>query len=469
MKKLIFLLTSFIVSSQLSAQNFTLKNLPLDSIKVINSIAVEVNGNRWFGTEKGLLSIGSNNQITVLKVQTNLQDTAKVTAISSIFIDPQQNKWIGTYSGQIFRLSPQGVFEKYDFSKFGESLITAIVVDKNNGIWASTAGNGLYMMNSGGNMMNLNAQNSSLPDNQVFALHLDNQGAAWIGTGKGLSKLSGINNWDKEKKIDGEVSAIAEYNGDLWVGVVGLQETELWRYENYRKWTKIELPNFLRYTRFMKFTFDKSGKLWAATDRIANLDNGVWNLYGDENGLTTNSATYAAFDQENNLWVGSNGKGLYTTANIIIPIKEEKKMPVMSFVEEKKTPITESDGLNPELADDKLLDRAITLKIQFEQSKADLLPISIMELEKLVEILVRNPTWQIEIGGHTDGVGNAKLNQQLSEQRANIVRDYLVQREINKSRITTVGYGGTKPLANNNDVSSREQNRRVEIILRKAD
>lgn len=468
MKKLTLLLTSFAISSQLFAQNFILKNLPLDSIRVINTIALEANGTRWFGTEKGLLNIGTNNQVTMLQVQTTPQDTAKVAAISSIFIDQQQNKWIGTYKGQIFKLTPQGVFEKYDFSKFGESLITAIVVDKNNGIWASTAGNGLYMMNSGGNMMNLNAQNSSLPDNQVFALHLDNQGSAWIGTGKGLSKLSGINNWDKEKKIEGEISAIAEYNGDLWVGVIGLQETELWRYENYRKWTKIELPNFLRYTRFMKFAFDKSGKLWVATDKIANLDNGVWNLYGEENGLTTTTTTYAAFDQENNLWVGSNGKGLYTTADIVIPIKEDKKIPVISLVEDKKVVIAEADGLNPELAGDNLLDKAITLKIQFEQSKAELLPVSIMELEKLVEILVRNPTWQIEISGHTDGVGNAKLNQQLSEQRANIVRDYLVQREISKTRITTVGYGGTKPLANNNDVGSREKNRRVEVILRKA-
>jgi len=468
MKKIPFLLTSLFFGMQLFAQNFMLKNLPLDSIHIINTIAVEANGTRWFGTEKGLLSIGSDRRIVNLKIQTSPQDTTTVMAVSSIFIDQQQNKWIGTYTGQVFKLTSQGVFEKYDFSKFGESMITNILIDKNNNIWISTAGNGLYMMNNGGDIMNLTAENSSLPHNQVFALHLDSQGMAWIGTRKGLSKLSGMNNWDIEKKIEGEVTAVAEYNGDLWVGVVGLQETELWRYENYRKWTKIELPNFLRHTRFMRFAFDKSGKLWAATDRIANLDNGMWNLYGDENGLTTDATNYLAFDQENNLWVGANGKGLYTTADIVVPIKEDTKTPIINFIEERKTVVTESEGLNPELADDMLLDRAIKLNIQFEQSKAELLPVSIIELEKLVEILVRNPSWQVEVGGHTDGIGNPKLNQQLSEQRANIVRDYLVQREISKLRITTVGYGGSQPLADNSNVRSRERNRRVEIILRKA-
>jgi outer membrane protein OmpA-like peptidoglycan-associated protein/streptogramin lyase len=467
MKKLSILLTLFLSGIQLFAQSFTIKSLPLDSIHVINAIAVDASGTCWFGTEKGLLSITKNHQISLLNAHTSPSDTTKITAISSLFIDKQQNKWIGTYTGQVYKLTPQGIFEKYDFSKFGEGLITNILIDKNNNIWVSTAGNGLYTMNSSGDMMNLTAESSSLPSNQVFALNLDNQGNMWIGTAKGLTKLSGINNWDKEKKIEGEVSAMAEYNGDLWVGVVGIQETEIWKYESYRKWVKIELPNFLRYTRFMEFVFDKNGKLWAATNKITNLDNGMWNLYGDETGLMSNSTTSLHFDQDNNLWVGSDGKGLYTTANIIITTKENTKTPIVSFIEEKKVAIPESDGLNPELADDKLLDKAIKLNIQFEQSKAELLPISIIELEKLVEILVRNPAWQVEIGGHTDNVGNPKLNQQLSEQRANIVRDYLVQRDINRQRISTVGYGGSMPLANNGDLGNREKNRRVEVILRK--
>lgn len=465
MKKLTSFLSLFLLTLSLVAQNVTIKNLPLDSISIANAIVIDMNGTRWIGTEKGLLSIDANDKVSLTKVQIN-GDTTKTTAISAIYIDKQQNKWIGTYTGQVFKISPQGGFEKYDFTKFGEALITNLFTDANNNIWVSTAGNGIYTMN-GMNSMNITQENSSLLHNQVFAFHQDTQGSLWIGTTKGLTKLSGINNWDKEKKIEGEVSALAEYNGDLWVGVVGFQETELWKYENYRKWVKIELPNFLRYTRLMKFSFDRNGKLWIAANKIANLDNGVWNLYGDENGLTTNATTCLAFDAKNEIWIGSNGKGVFTTANIVLPEKkEDKQTPIVNFIE-VKPPITESDGLNPELADENMLEKTMVLNIQFEQSKADLLPISIVELEKLVEILFRHPNWNLAVAGHTDNVGNAKLNQQLSEQRAVVVRDYLIQRGVEKGRITTEGYGGMKPIANNGDMRNREKNRRVEITLSK--
>lgn len=465
MKKLTSFFGLFLLVFQVVGQNISIKNLPLDSINIANTIVVDMNGTRWIGTEKGLLSIDANDKVSLTKVQVS-GDTTKTTAISSIFIDKQQNKWIGTYTGQVFRQTPQGIFEKYDFSKFGEALITNILTDNSNNIWVSTAGNGIYTMN-GTNSMNLTQESSSLPHNQVFAFHQDTQGNFWIGTTKGLTKLSGINNWDREKKIEGEVSALAEYNGDLWVGVVGLQETELWKYENYRKWTKIELPNFLRYTRLMKFSFDRNGKLWIAANKIANLDNGVWNLYGDENGLTTNNTTCLAFDAKNEIWIGSNGKGVFTTANIVLPEKKEDKQTPMVNLIEVKPAVNESDGLNPELADERLLEKTMVLNIQFEQSKADLLPSSIIELEKLVEILFRNPTWNLTVAGHTDNVGNATLNQQLSEQRANVVKDYLVQRGVEKRRISTEGYGGTEPIANNGDTRNREKNRRVEITLSK--
>ncbi|MCU0393710.1 MAG: hypothetical protein MUE81_21570, partial [Thermoflexibacter sp.] len=307
-KAIVILLMPFYQSF---AQNIAIKNLPLDSIKVVNTIISDTQNTLWLGTDKGLVSIDKNSQVNTLKVSV---DTFKSSTISSIYIDNQQNKWIGTYTGQIFRLNPQGLTERFDFSKFGNFLITNLFLDNNSNLWASTAGNGVYTMSPTGNMMNFNTQNSPLPNDQVFALHVDNQGIVWVGTGKGLVKLSGMNNWDREKKIEGEVSALAEYNGDLWVGVVGLQETELWKYENYRKWIKIELPNFLRYTRFMKFSFDKSGKLWVATTEIANFDNGVWNLYGEEQGLTTHTTTCLHFDLNNNLWIGSDGKGAFTTA-----------------------------------------------------------------------------------------------------------------------------------------------------------
>ena len=110
--------------------------------------------------------------------------------------------------------------------------------------------------------------------------------------------------------------------------------------------------------------------------------------------------------------------------------------------------------------------QAIVLRhVVFAQSEYTLLPESEVELDKLVRTLRANPTLRIEIAGHTDNVGDKRLNQALSEYRAKIVAGYLIRRGIPDTRITATGYGGTRPIANNDSEAQRAQNRRVEFIV----
>ncbi|MBK7945009.1 MAG: OmpA family protein [Flavobacteriales bacterium] len=105
--------------------------------------------------------------------------------------------------------------------------------------------------------------------------------------------------------------------------------------------------------------------------------------------------------------------------------------------------------------------------IFFNTASYDLLPASNAELDKLVKLLKANPTLRIELGGHTDNVGNDAANQKLSEQRANTVRDFVVKQGIDGARITAKGYGETKPVATNDTEEGRAQNRRTEVrVLR---
>lgn len=87
------------------------------------------------------------------------------------------------------------------------------------------------------------------------------------------------------------------------------------------------------------------------------------------------------------------------------------------------------------------------------------------ELNKVLELLNRNPALKIEIGGHTDNAGTAVYNQQLSEKRAKSVYEYLVQKGINKLRLTYKGYGDKNPVAENSTESGRSQNRRIEFTV----
>ena len=107
--------------------------------------------------------------------------------------------------------------------------------------------------------------------------------------------------------------------------------------------------------------------------------------------------------------------------------------------------------------------------ILFQSSKATLLPESYVELDKLLEVMKKNQNMEIEVSGHTDNVGKyADEKLRLSRERAESVKNYLMNRGVVGSRIKTEGYGDTKPINDNSTPEKRRQNRRVEIkILKK--
>ncbi|WP_199140314.1 OmpA family protein [Pedobacter sp. ASV12] len=105
--------------------------------------------------------------------------------------------------------------------------------------------------------------------------------------------------------------------------------------------------------------------------------------------------------------------------------------------------------------------------IFFDTNKYELLPASMVELHLLVELLKNNENVAIEIQGHTDNVGDAKMNEKLSENRAKAVYDFLVKNGIATKRLTFKGYGETKPRFDNSTDEGRQQNRRTEFRITK--
>lgn len=103
----------------------------------------------------------------------------------------------------------------------------------------------------------------------------------------------------------------------------------------------------------------------------------------------------------------------------------------------------------------------------FVRGRPQLLPDSSPELDRLYEILFENSKMEIALAGHTDNQGDAKLNQQLSEQRVMAVKAYLVKKGIAEKRITGKGYGSSKPIADNSREETRRLNRRVEFTITK--
>jgi outer membrane protein OmpA-like peptidoglycan-associated protein len=114
-------------------------------------------------------------------------------------------------------------------------------------------------------------------------------------------------------------------------------------------------------------------------------------------------------------------------------------------------------------------DRGLVLTLGntlFATGRSDLSPNGSKSLDKLVVFLNEYPERTVVVEGHTDDVGSADMNQALSQHRADSVRSYLMQQGIPSGRLSAVGMGETQPIADNLSDSGRQQNRRVEVVIK---
>jgi outer membrane protein OmpA-like peptidoglycan-associated protein len=103
--------------------------------------------------------------------------------------------------------------------------------------------------------------------------------------------------------------------------------------------------------------------------------------------------------------------------------------------------------------------------VLFAFGKYELQPSAREALAKFSGIVLAHPGLHLSVEGYTDSVGSDAFNQTLSEQRANAVRDYLMQQGLDPNSITATGFGKSNPVASNDTAAGRQQNRRVEIII----
>ncbi len=103
--------------------------------------------------------------------------------------------------------------------------------------------------------------------------------------------------------------------------------------------------------------------------------------------------------------------------------------------------------------------------ILFGVDSASLKPGAFDEISRVARVLNQYPQTNITIAGHTDSSGSAEHNRQLSERRAANVKNALVGEGVNPARMTAIGYGASKPVADNSTAEGRQMNRRVTILI----
>ncbi|MFC1837620.1 OmpA family protein [Thermodesulfobacteriota bacterium] len=108
---------------------------------------------------------------------------------------------------------------------------------------------------------------------------------------------------------------------------------------------------------------------------------------------------------------------------------------------------------------------AISLRgdVTFDYNSATVRPGLYSEIERIANILVKYPQTVIRVEGHTDSTGSESYNLELSQRRADAVKNLIVQRGVSATRVETMPYGESMPIADNNTEAGRAMNRRVEI------
>jgi len=110
------------------------------------------------------------------------------------------------------------------------------------------------------------------------------------------------------------------------------------------------------------------------------------------------------------------------------------------------------------------VERTIILDdVLFDFDKSNIKPEAGAILDRLVAFMNENKNQKAALSGHTDSIGTDAYNQKLSERRTNSVRDYVVKKGVESGRISSQGFGESKPIADNKTKEGRAKNRRVEI------
>lgn len=199
------------------------------------------------------------------------------------------------------------------------------------------------------------------------------------------------------------------------------------------------------------------------SDAVLSADGGKWVKFSSKFKATTEAdwIVIGNFSEDNKTTAvfppvaNALSFGYYYIDDVMVK-KSEPLMPV---------PVKEDDLTHVPLEKGK----TIMLKnIFFDSDRAELLPRSFVELDKLAHIMRENPNMEIEIVGHTDNVGDNNYNLLLSRRRATQVMEYLIKTGIESVRIQANGFGSTQPIAPNDIEETRQMNRRVEFrILKK--
>ncbi len=323
MRKIILLISIFLISNLIIAQQYNFRRFSLEQglpQSTIYCIAQDKNNFLWLGTEGGGLVRFDGKKFKTFTKKNGLSSNI----IRSIFIDKDNKIWVGTDNG-INILDGYNIKTINKKNNLSGSTILKIYQDKNSNIWAATNDGGINKIKINNDSITIKSYtiDNGLPTNFVFDIYQDKSSNIWLAQYGGLTKLT----FNNDSLIN--VTNITSFEGlpsDIILNITSDNKGNLWcgTYDNgaFKYYTsgkdsgKIKIynkSNYLNSNRIWDILIDKNN-IWFATD-----NNGVDKLninkktvkYFTTDKSFPNKQVLAIFkDNDNNIWFGTMGSGL---------------------------------------------------------------------------------------------------------------------------------------------------------------
>jgi outer membrane protein OmpA-like peptidoglycan-associated protein len=259
-----------------------------------------------------------------------------------------------------------------------------------------------------------------------------------------------------------------EYENKLFKGTLALNKLELFGINSeYGLSPRISLNLSYKITDFKKVKSSKQDNMASITIRLTDKELGnlikgkvvIINQEGDTIAISGNNNIHDITLKPGIYMASATALG-YEDAGVKISVKGRGDKTV--YIEMTQKDILEVLNETKNLED--LIGQIESITVLFPFQEFELTPRAYGILDRLVELLKDGKEINLKIIGHTCNIGTPEFNQELSEHRANNVREYLIGRGIAPERLSAEGYGQRKPVASNNTEEGRVLNRRVEFI-----
>lgn len=323
---------------------------------------------------------------------------------------------------------------------------------------------------SWGNIRNLGAPINTKGDDESPFLHADGQTLYFMSDGHGglggsdlfVTRLDSVGKWGIPKNLGYPINTVAD-EGALVVSLDG-QKAYYTTDQNTQPGKRLDLDiyQFDLYDaiRPQPVTYLEAIVTDARTGKP--LNNVTTILFQEDTGL---SRTQVGTDANGRFLAVLPSSHIYQ-----IRIEQEGYLFYSERIEltngyTPEKPYAIEVALQPIEASPIATKPVVLRNVLFATGTATLLPASTTELARLVQLLTTNSDLNIQLNGHTDNTGSPATNQTLSEERAKVVYEYLIEQGIDSVRLRYQGFGETVPIASNDTLEGRAQNRRTEFEI----